>query len=154
MIKQTSTKVININRAMVFWVGLAVVLAVAALLMAASGPAQAAFPGTNGRIAFYTGGDVWTMDGDGTNPTKLTNNYNAEANPAVSPDGSRIAYEFLPGIWVMNATGGAKTNLTNDNGTSDKRPSFSPDGTRILFESDRGSSCTRWAPRTAQGCSG
>ena len=132
MIKQTSMKVMKIDRAMFFWVGLAVVLSMAVLLMAASGPARAAFPGTNGKIAFYTGGDVWTMNGDGTNPTKLTSNYNAEANPTVSPDGSRIAYEFLRGIWMMNSDGSGKRALTDGTAT-DEDPAFSADGTRIAF---------------------
>ena len=129
MIKQTYTKLNHRGRmAMLF----AVVMAVAALLMAGSGPAQAAFPGTNGKIAFYTGGDVWTMNEDGTNPTKLTSNYNSESNPAVSPDGSRIAYEFLRGIWVMNSDGSGKRALTDGTAT-DEDPTWSADGTRIAF---------------------
>ena len=74
-----------------------------ALVLTAS--ADASFPGTNGKIAFHRDGDIWTIIGDGTGVTKLTTNYNGEYNPAVSPDGSRIAYEFLRGIWVMNADG-------------------------------------------------
>ena len=83
---------------------------------------------------------------DGTGATKLTTNYNAEANPAVSPDGSRIAYEFLRGIWVMNADGSGQTNLTSEdelnqcpnspgyyfNGAS-RSPAWSPDGGEIAF---------------------
>ncbi|HET7272315.1 MAG TPA: hypothetical protein VFI90_14685 [Rubrobacter sp.] len=111
----------------------------AALLLAltVTGPADAAFPGTNGRIAFYTGGDVWTMNGDGTGATKLTTNFNAEGNPAVSPDGSRIAYEFLRGIWVMNADGSGQKMLTDGNAT-DEDPTWSADGTRIAFSRNGG----------------
>jgi Tol biopolymer transport system component len=110
----------------------AAVLAAALLALMVTRPADAAFPGMNGMIAFYTGGDVWTMNGDGTNPTKLTNNYNAEANPTVSPDGSRIAYEFLHGIWVMNSDGSGKRALTDGTAT-DEDPTWSADGTRVAF---------------------
>jgi Tol biopolymer transport system component len=108
------------------------VLAAVLLALAVTAPADAAFPGTNGRIAYYTGGDVWTMNADGTDPTRLTTNYNAESNPAVSPDGSRIAYEYLHGIWVMNSDGSGKRAVT-DGTASDEDPTWSADGTRIAF---------------------
>jgi hypothetical protein len=108
------------------------VLAAVLLALAVTAPADASFPGTTGKIAYYTGGDVWTMNGDGTSPTRLTTNYNAEANPTVSPDGSRIAYEFLRGIWIMNADGSGKQALTDGTAT-DEDPAFSADGTRIAF---------------------
>lgn len=108
---------------------------VAALLLAltaTAGPAGAAFPGTNGKVAFYTQGDVWVMNADGTLPTRLTNNVNTEGDPAVSPDGSRIAYEFTRGIWVMNADGSAKKMLT-DGAAVDENPAWSAEGARIAF---------------------
>lgn len=106
---------------------------VAVLLLALSaGPAGAAFPGSNGKLAFYTQGDVWVMNADGTQPTRLTNNVNTEGDPAVSPDGSRIAYEFLRGIWVMNADGTAKKMLT-DGAAVDENPAWSPSGATIAF---------------------
>ena len=108
------------------------VLAAILMTLVATAPADATFSGTGGRIAYYTGGDVWTMNGDGTGPTKLTANYNAEGNPTVSPDGSRIAYEFLRGIWVMNSDGSEKRALT-DGAVTDEDPAFSADGTGIAF---------------------
>src|SRR3712207_7041278 len=73
---------------------LAALLASGGLLAVAAGPAGATFAGANGKVAYHSNGDVWTMNADGTGATKLTTNLNAESNPAVSPDGSRIAYEF------------------------------------------------------------
>lgn len=121
----------------------ALLSAILLALVAGTKPAEATFPGVNGKIAFYNNGDVWSMNPDGTGRVQLTTNYNAEDNPAFSPDGSRIAYEFLRGIWLMNADGSGKTNLINDNGTGDQRFVFSPDGAKILFESDRDNSSGR-----------
>jgi Tol biopolymer transport system component len=108
----------------------------AAILVALAGmarEAEAAFPNTNGKIFFYRNGDVWAMNPNNANDaTKLTTDYNAEANPAVSPDGSRVAYEFLRGIWVMNVDGSGKRQLT-DGATTDEDPAFSADGTKIAF---------------------
>ena len=109
------------------------ILAASVLALAATErPARAAFPGTSGKIAFYRDGDVWTMQENGAGATKLTTNYNAEDNPTVSPDGSRIAYEFLSAIWIMNSDGSGQRALTS--GTPrDDHPAFSADGTRIAF---------------------
>ena len=135
---------------------LAALLAAAAVLVAAAGPAGAAFAGGNGKVAFYRNGDVWTMNANDTGATKLTTNYNAESNPAVSPDGSRIAYEFLRGIWVMNADGSGQRMLTDGQTATDEDPAWSPDGTRIAFTSERpGSDCTTdweiWRMRATDG---
>lgn len=111
---------------------LATLLAAALLASLSSRPAEAAFPGDNGRIAFYTGGDVWTMASNGSGATKLTTNINTEGDPAVSPDGSRVVYEFFGAIWVMNADGSGKEALT-DGSETDEDPVFSGDGEKVAF---------------------
>ena len=111
-----------------------VIAALAAMVLTPllSTPAGATFAGTNGKIAFYREGDVWVMNPNGTGATKLTTNYNAEDNPAISPDGSRIAYEFLRAIWIMNADGSGQRALT-DGDPEDGDPAWSPDDTRLVF---------------------
>jgi dipeptidyl aminopeptidase/acylaminoacyl peptidase len=101
-----------------------ILVAVIVSLIAAwgSAPAQAAFPGTNGKIAFHSDRDgnleVYSMNADGTGQTNLTNNPTADAYPAFSPDGSKIAFvSFREGnfgeVYSMNADGTNPTRLTN-----------------------------------------
>jgi Tol biopolymer transport system component len=64
--------------------------------------------------------------------------------PAYSPDGRRIAFERAgdltagdeADIWVMNADGTARTQLTSG-AADDRDPDWSPDGARLVFSSDR-----------------
>jgi hypothetical protein len=78
--------------------------------------ASAAFPETNGKIAFTSVRDgnreIYTMNPDGTNPARLTNSStngpeSDDDEPAFSPDGTKIAFlSHRTGndeIFVMNA---------------------------------------------------
>jgi Tol biopolymer transport system component/DNA-binding winged helix-turn-helix (wHTH) protein len=60
--------------------------------------------------------------------------------PAISPDGSRVAYMSArrgepPNIWVMDLATRAPMPLTDD--AFDRRPLWFPDGSRIAYASDR-----------------
>jgi N-acetylneuraminic acid mutarotase len=80
--------------------------------------------------------DVFVMDADGNNQTRLTTSLAYDDQPKWSPDGSKIV--FMSGrdgnfeIYSMNADGTAQTRLTN-NPAADGFPAWSPDGTRIAF---------------------
>jgi len=54
--------------------------------------------------------------------------------PALSPDGSKIAFGANGGIWVVN-NDGTNPNLISFEG--DSQPAWSPDGTKIAFSSTR-----------------
>ena len=121
-----------------------VVVAVAALLVPATAePAQATFPGANGLIAFVRpdfGGEIYTMDPDGTEITQLTHlaPHHLARWPAWSPDGSQIVFERVNArqqnhIWIMDADGSNLRRLFPDPWFTDHTPSFSPDGTKVLF---------------------
>ncbi len=56
--------------------------------------------------------------------------------PAISPDGSQIAFTYKGDIFVVSAQGGQARQLTS-NAAYDTHPLWSPDGTRIAFASDR-----------------
>lgn len=97
-----------------------------------------------GKIAFHTDRDgnfeIYVMNADGSEQTRLTNNAAFDGVPAISPDGTRILFETDRDgnneIYVMNVDGTGQINLTNHLGW-DERPSWSPDGTKIVFVSDR-----------------
>ncbi|MDP6548834.1 MAG: hypothetical protein QF659_02020, partial [Dehalococcoidia bacterium] len=94
----------------------------------------------SGRIAFESNRDgnreIYVMDADGSNQTRLTNNVSDDNEPAWSPDGSKIAfYSIRSGnneIYVMNSDGSNQVNLTNDPGW-DAAPAWSGDGSKIAF---------------------
>jgi TolB protein len=126
---------------------LALVMAVGAKL------AKAAFPGSNGKIAFVsdrttgTGvnnptGDfeIFTMNPDGTGLTQLTNNTAGDLDPTWSADGTKTAFtrhqDANDEVYVMDANGDNQTRLTN-NPASDFGPAWSADRTKIAFSSDR-----------------
>ncbi|HEV2093550.1 MAG TPA: hypothetical protein VGR18_10340, partial [Rubrobacter sp.] len=88
--------------------GVALLLASGVSLFGMEGAARAASPELNGNVAFYRDGDVWAMNpSDPGAARRLTSDSGEQANPAFSPDGTRIAYEYGHGIWVMRADGSA-----------------------------------------------
>src|ERR1700755_1737949 len=64
-------------------------------------------PSGGGRIAFVANRkgdwDLFLMNGDGTGLTQLTDTPLDERQPAISPDGKRVAYSTSDGaLWVMS----------------------------------------------------
>jgi hypothetical protein len=61
-------------------------------------------------------GDVYVMDADGSNVTRLTNDPAGDGEPAWSPDGTKIAFsssrDGAVQIYVMNADGNGEAPLT------------------------------------------
>ncbi len=56
--------------------------------------------------------------------------------PALSPDGTTIAFTYQGDIWTVPVTGGEATRLTVHE-AEDIQPHYSPDGSMILFSSRR-----------------
>ena len=130
-----------------------VLLLVATTTIAAMGPGSVAHAalGANGKIAFsssHTGNiEIFAVNADGTNLTRLTNDggagphpaWSADQNPEWSPDGTRIAFDSSRSgdfrLWVMDADGGNMKQLTADHPTETQQaPAWSPDGMKIAFE--------------------
>lgn len=58
------------------------------------------------------------------------------AEPAISPDGSELAFVSSGDIWTAPAAGG-EARLLVAHEANESRPLYSPDGTRLAFMSDR-----------------
>ena len=108
----------------------------------APGPSGGGRSSLSGRIAFDNFEDVWTINADATNLTRLTHSPAPEFDPSWSPDGMQIAFRSErsgePEIWVMNADGTGPRRLTD--GLS---PAWSPDGSLIAFSGREGLSVIR-----------
>jgi Tol biopolymer transport system component len=113
-----------------------------ALLIALAAPwvsASRASPDANGKIAFQSEGDIWTMNPDGTDQIQLTSWFGYEQEPSWSPDGTKIAFARdvtggdLFHIFVMNQDGSEQTDLTPDARLMSRDPTWSPDGSRIAY---------------------
>src|SRR3990170_717600 len=122
---------------------LALLAAVLAVLAPGPSPAESAFPGANGKIAFTSDREgltqIFHMNPDGSGQVNLSNRpAAADVRPSYSPDGAKIAfYSFVwpvNQIYTMNADGsGVSAALT---GAGDN---YAPAhcGTMIAFVSDR-----------------
>ena len=118
---------------------LVAILTAGVLTVAVSSTADAAFPGTNGKIVFWSdrsaGPGLYTITPGGT-AAKLPGTSGGENHAAWSPDGSRIAFRSPSSsnyeISVMNADGSGRRQLTTTP-VAEGEPTWSPDGSRIAF---------------------
>lgn len=134
---------------------IAAAVAVSLLALVGTKPAEAAFPGTNGKIAFSSDRiqpglpEIYVMNPNGSLQTRFTNSPNSiDWKPSFSSDGRKIVFEsYRDGngnIYMMDAVdsnsdsnGDNLKRLTKNTG-DDEDPTFSPSGTKkIAFTSNR-----------------
>ena len=102
----------------------------------------------NAKIVFRSkrdgGHEIYTMNSDGTNPTRITHDPTSALSPSWSPNGRQIVYHSTRGsqvvrdsnIWVIDTDGENLRQLTH-HPEWDNYPDWSPDGNQIAFDSDR-----------------
>jgi len=80
--------------------------------------------------------DIYTMELDGSNQTRLTTDAAYDDQPKWSPDGTKIVFMSDRAgnfdIYTMNADGSAQTRITNTP-APDGFPAWSPNGAKIAF---------------------
>lgn len=85
-------------------------------------------------------GEIYTMNLDGSELTRLTDDDFFDFGPQVSSDGQRIVFssdrEGTLQLFIMNLDGSELTRLTQSAG-DDRDPWWSADGSQITFSSDR-----------------
>jgi Tol biopolymer transport system component len=78
--------------------------------------------------------EIFVMDSNGGNVTRLTNDRGNDGLPAWSPDGSTIAFasdrDGAWGIWAMNPDGSDQRKLFNMGGSPDGVVGFDIDNSK------------------------
>lgn len=91
----------------------------------------------NGKtLAFSLLGDIYVMPISGGKVRNIASGLAWEIQPRFSPDGSQIAFTSDRGgadnLWVMQADGTAKRQITNEQFRTVNQPAWSPDGASLV----------------------
>src|SRR3984957_7402446 len=105
----------------------------AALAVPAGRAGPNAYRGGDGRIACVRDGNIYSIEPAGSGLRELTRAGYA-SGPRWSPDGKQLAYVYRGNLWVMNANGSGKTQLTSSAPSyTHGRPTWSPNGRYLAF---------------------
>ena len=89
--------------------------------------------------------EIWLRESDGAERPVLTQSAfppgtgSMFMNPALSPDGRRLAVMRIPpkgtgSIWIASVAGGSPVRLTNDDSPDEIMGAWSPEGARIVYQ--------------------
>jgi TolB protein len=86
--------------------------------------------------------EIWMMDYDGSSQKAVTSYRSISTTPAVSPDGSKVAFTSFvrnrPEIIVHSLLTGRRLPFYNQDASLNATPAFTPDGNTMLFSSTAG----------------
>jgi TolB protein len=86
--------------------------------------------------------EIWMMDYDGTNQRAVTSYRSISTTPAVSPDGTKVAFTSFvrnrPEILIHSLLTGRRLPFYNQDASMNATPGFTPDGNNMLFSSTAG----------------
>jgi Tol biopolymer transport system component len=123
-------------------------LLLVAATVATQGPASATFPGANGKVVFVgTGkgneGDILKVPPQGGEPRHITDDLLSDADPAVSPNGKRVAYAKHSGgmggdweIFIVRMNGDGERQVTQGP-NSGEVPAWTPNGKSLVYVRQR-----------------
>ena len=93
------------------------------------------------RIVYSSGGNIWIINADGSDPQQLTSGATRDNQPAVSPDGTMIAYGSTSrtgtDIYLMSIDGRQQRPL-RETREREMAPAWFPDG-QLAYLSQQGS---------------
>ena len=119
----------------------AALLAALTVAAVAAPSAHAAFPGSNGRIAYVRPGyGLYSVERDGTSRLRLSAN-GCDSAPAFSPSGLALAFQTCDParhatvVGTMSSAGLGRRIVVHDSDAlpSPQTPGFSPSGDRLVF---------------------
>ena len=118
---------------------LPLLLLAAGILYGSSNPGYYRFPALHGKVVVFTSeGDLWLVGIEGGMARRITSHLGVEAYPAISPDGSTLAfsaeYEGPTEVYTMSIAGGVPQRRTFDG--SARVVGWTPDG-KILYTTTR-----------------
>jgi TolB protein len=83
--------------------------------------------------------EIWAMDPDGANQRQITRFNSDSIQPAVAPDGTKVAFTSYargnPGIFVFSVDPIRDLRFYNQRASVNSSPSFTPDGKQIVYSS-------------------
>lgn len=102
--------------------------------------------------------EIWAMDWDGANQKQLTHLGGMSLYPAVSPDGSRVAFTTLSSagarLVMADTSTGRAIPFASPRASVNANASFTPDGKTVYFASTAGGSAEQIFSASAAGGQG
>jgi TolB protein len=83
--------------------------------------------------------EIWVMDPDGSNQRQISHFNSLSIEPAVSPDGAKIAFTSYargnPAIFILATDTGRRLPFYNQVASMNATPDFTPDGKQLVYAS-------------------